>query len=132
MAKKSQIIETTATIKSITVGIHTDDVHFTALSLEAKDNVCMSNMIKEEAKVLVTMDLPEPDEQFPPVQSVAVVKGYTINKTCDNPKFRGLSFSTDQVALLTNYIRTEQELKLRFEVTQQELDFEGRNEEEPE
>lgn len=86
----------------------------------------MAAMIKNEAgpKVMVTIDLPTPDKDFPPIQGQATLKKLSVHKTCDEPKLVGMQISTGQVAQAASYIRAEQELEVTIEQIENELPFE--------
>lgn len=122
--KMNEVIKTTAVINSITVGCHADKVSFTALSLQPEENEVITNIVKTESPVRVCIDLPTPDENFPPVEVEGIMKGYKISKTCDAPDITGIQFSSGQVEQITNYIRSEQEIALTFTQIQKQLEFE--------
>lgn len=107
-------IKTTAVINQLTVGQHQDKISLTSFSLDGKDNEVITDMVKNERVVLLTIDLPKSDSNFPPIQVQGQLKGYKISKTCDAPDIINIQFSTDQVHQLANYIRAEQEVVLRF------------------
>lgn len=107
-------IKTTAVINQLTVGQHQDKISLTSFSLDGKDNEVITDMVKNERVVLLTIDLPKSDSNFPPIQVQGQLKGYKISKTCDAPDIINIQFSTDQVHQLANYIRAEQEVILRF------------------
>ena len=116
-------VETTAVINQLTVGCHKDNISFTSLSLKGKENEVITDMVKNERDVLMTIDLQMPDKQFPAIQVKGKMKGYTISKTCDAPKIINIQFSSNQVQQLTNYIRSKEEIKLVFTECEPELDF---------
>ena len=107
-------IETTAVINQITIGCHKDVISFTSLDFTGPDNVVVTDMVKKERDVLMTIDLPVPDEKFPPIQVKGKLNAHSISKTCDAPKMANIQFSSGQVAQLASYIRGEQPIKLVF------------------
>ena len=117
-------VETTAVINQLTVGCHKDNISFTSLSLSGEENEVVTDMVKNERDVLMTISLVMPDKNFPPIQVKGQLKGYTISKTCDSPKLINIQFSSGQVQQLTNYIRSEEEIKLSFVECEPELGFE--------
>lgn len=116
-------IKTTAVINQLTVGQHQDKISLTSFSLDGKDNEVITDMVKNERVVLLTIDLPKSDSNFPPIQVQGQLKGYKISKTCDAPDIINIQFSTDQVHQLANYIRAEQEVVLKFVEKEPELEF---------
>lgn len=121
-------VETTAVINQLTVGCHKDNISFTSLSLGGEENEIITDMVKNERDVLMTIALQMPDKQFPPIQVKGKLKGYSIAKTCDSPKLINIQFSSNQVQQLTNLIRSEEEIVLTFTECEPELDFEEREE----
>ncbi len=63
-----EIAKTTAVINSITVGCHKDKVSFTSLSLSAKENEVVTNIIKEQSPVRIKIDLKKHDKDFPAIE----------------------------------------------------------------
>ena len=118
-------IATTAIINQLTVGCHQDKISLTSLSLSGQDNEIITDMVKNERDVLLTIDLEVPDDQFPAIQVKGKLKGYKISKTCDAPDIINIQFSSGQVQQLTNYIRAEQKVALAFLEAEPELDFES-------
>ena len=118
-------VETTAVINQLTVGCHKDNISFTALSLNGEENEVITDMVKNERDVLMTIGLQMPDKNFPPIQVKGKMKGYTISKTCDAPKIINIQFSSGQVQQITNYIRSEEEIALTFTECEPELNFDG-------
>ena len=118
-------IVTTAIINQLTVGCHQDKISLTSFSLSGEDNEVITDMVKNERDVLLEIDMEVPDDNFPDIQVKGKLKGYKISKTCDAPDIINIQFSSGQVQQLTNYIRTEQQIKLTFLEAEPELDFEG-------
>jgi hypothetical protein len=116
-------IKTKAVINQLTVGQHQDKISLTSFSLKGKDNEVITDMVKNERVVLLTIDLEKPDASFPPIQVEGQLKGYKISKTCDAPDIINIQFSSDQVHQLTNFIRAEQEIVLKFVEKEPELEF---------
>lgn len=117
-------ISTTAVINQLTVGCHQDKISLTSFSLSGPDNEVITDMVKNERVVLLTIDLEgKPDKNFPPIQVEGQLKGYKISKTCDAPDIINIQFSTGQVNQLTGYIRAEQEVVLKFVEKEPEFEF---------
>lgn len=115
--------ETMATINQIIVKPHEDDISFAANFNKEADSI-LRKIIKDESPVAIVIDLPTPpDPQFPAIRVEGNLKSLKLSKTVDNPKITNVQFSSDQVQQLTNYIRNEQELKLRFIQLQADLPF---------
>ena len=87
-------------------------------------------MIREKAPINLTLSITEADENFPDIQVSGTVKTCDLNSTCTTPKFCGLLFSSDQVAQLTGYIRSKDEINIVIEPGQKEL-FDGDDDPEP-
>lgn len=119
--KLGKKVETTAVIKSCTVGCHSDKLYFSTLSFNEGDNKELAHMIKNEETVRVTIALQKPDKNFPPIQTEANLKNCTINKTCDNPNLINMKFSSGQIERITNYVRAEEEIRLTIQQIQNEL-----------
>ena len=126
-----KIIKTTAVINQLTVGCHQDKISLTSFSLDGKDNEVITDMVKNERVVLLSIDLPKIDKNFPPIQVQGQLKGYKISKTCDAPDIINIQFSSNQVQQLTNYIRAEQEVVLEFIEKEPELEFSENDAEAP-
>lgn len=124
--KKEQlnVIKTKAVINSLTVGCHEDKISFTSLSLNADEDGVITDIVKSESDVMLNIDLEVPDPNFPAIEVKGKLKKFTINKTCDSPNMINIQFSSGQAEQLTNYIRSEQEIVLKFTKLQQELPFE--------
>ena len=118
-------INTTAVINQLTVSCHQDKISLTSLSLSGVENEIITDMIKNESDVLLKIELPAPDKDFPPISVKGKLKVFKISKTCDTPNLINIQFSSDQVHQLTNYIRAEQEVSLEFIEAEPELDFEA-------
>lgn len=118
-----RMIMTTAVINQLTVGQHQDKISLTSFSLRGPDNEVITDMVKNERIVLLTIDLEKPDKNFPPIQVEGQLKGYKISKTCDAPDIINIQFSSGQVQQLTNYIRAEQEVVLKFVEKEPEFEF---------
>jgi len=116
-------VQTTAVINQVTVGCHKDKISFTALSLSGQENEVITDMVKNEKDVLLSIDLQVPDDKFPPIQVRGKLKGYKISKTCDSPDLVNTQFSSSQVQQLTNYIRSEEKIVLTFTECEPELEF---------
>ncbi len=114
-------IKTEAVINQLTIGKHEDKISFTSLHLNADENEIITRIVQDESPIALVIDLPKPDKNFPPIEVRGQLKKYTINKTCDSPNIIGLQFSSGQVEQLTNYIRAEQEIKLKIVQLQGEL-----------
>jgi len=116
-------IKTTAVINQLMVGCHQDKISLASFSLAGKDNEVITDMVKNERVVLLTIGLTKPDVNFPPIQVQGQLKGYKISKTCDAPDIINIQFSSGQVQQLTGYIRSEQEVVLKFVEKEPELEF---------
>jgi hypothetical protein len=117
-------IRTTAVINQLTVGCHQDKISLTSFSLSGPDNEVITDMVKNERVVLLTIDLEgKPDKNFPPIQVEGQLKGYKISKTCDAPDIINIQFSSDQVHQLAGYIRAEQQVVLKFVEKEPEFEF---------
>jgi len=121
-----KLIATTAVVNQLTVGCHQDRISLTSLSLSGENNEVITDMVKNERDVLLTINLEKPDNNFPPIQVRGRLKGYKISKTCDAPDIINIQFSSGQVQQLTNYIRSEQQIALTFLEAEPELDFDGK------
>jgi len=121
-------VKTTAVINQLSVGCHKDKISFKAISLTGDDNKVITDMVKNERDVLMTIDLPKPDKNFPPIQVKGKLKGYKISKTCDSPDVINVQFGSGQVEQLTNYIRSEEQISLVFLECEPELNFESEDE----
>jgi len=119
-------IATTAIINQLTIGCHQDKISLTSLSLSGQENEIITDMVKKERDVLLTINLEVLDNNFPPIQVRGKLKGYKISKTCDAPDIINIQFSSGQVQQLTNYIRGEQQIALTFLEAEPELDFDGK------
>jgi len=117
-------VETTAVINQLTVGCIKDNISFASLSLGGEENEVITDMVKNERDVLMTIALTMTDKQFPPIQVKGKLKGYSIAKTCDSPKIINIQFSSNQVQQIANLIRSEEEIVLTFTECEPELDFE--------
>lgn len=120
-------IATTAIINQLTIGCHQDKISLTSLSLSGQENEIITDMVKNERDVLLTINLEVPDKDFPAIQVKGRLKGYTISKTCDAPNIINIQFASGQVQQLTNYIRAEQKVALTFLEAEPGLDFEGKD-----
>ncbi len=116
-------VQTTAVINQLTVGAHKDRISFTALSLSGPDNEVITDMVKNERDVLMTITLSAADEKFPPIQVRGKLKGYKISRTCDAPDVINIQFSSNQVQQITNLIRSEEQIVLSFVECEPELGF---------
>jgi len=117
-------ILTTAVINQLSIGAHKDKVSFTSLSLTGEQNETITDMVKNERDVLITIGLEPPgDKQFPQIQVKGKLKGYKISKTCDSPDVVNIQFSSGQVEKLTNIIRSEEKIELTFTECEPELEF---------
>lgn len=119
-------VETSAIINQLTIGAHTDQISFTALNIgnEGDGDKVLRKIIKVESPVAMVIDLPTPDPKFPAIRVEGKLKSLKLNKTCDSPKIINIQFSSGQTEQLANYIRAEQEIKLKFIQIQEELPFE--------
>lgn len=125
--KVNKVIAKDVVLKSVTIGVHKDQITFESLSFSAEQNEVLTNIIKSEQspEVDVTLMLPgKVDKNFPPICSSATLKSNKINKTCDAPTFDGLSFSQGQLDQLAGYVKSEAELTLTILQKQQELPLE--------
>lgn len=123
--KKKLAIETTAVVNSLAIGAHRDKISFTALSLTGDENEVITDMVKNERDVLLSLCLEgDADPNFPDIQVRGKLKGFKINKTCDAPDVTSIQFSQTQVAQITGYIRAEHIIVLKFIEAEPELDFE--------
>lgn len=116
-------IQTTAVINQLTVGAHKDKISFTSFSLSGEENEVVTDMVKNERDVLLTIDLQMPDKKFPAIEVKGKLKDYKISKTCDAPSIINIQFSSNQVQQIANYIRSEEEISLTFTECEPELDF---------
>lgn len=114
-------VDTTAIINSLTVGTHKDKVSFTALSMSGEQNEVVTDMVKNERDVLMTISVVPQDKTFPPIQVRGKLKGYKISKTCDSPDVINIMFSSGQVEQITNLIRSEEQIDLTFTEVEPEL-----------
>ncbi len=119
-AKLGKHVTETAKIKSCSIGIHADNLVFCELNFSSEDQQVVSQLIKGEDAVLVTIEIPT-DAKWPKITAEATLKASKISKTCDNPSLVGLQFSTKQIGQLTNLIRTEEEIQLTITQVQAEL-----------
>lgn len=122
-------IETTAVITLLEIGLHEDDISFTALDFGDEGDKVMRKIIKEQSPVAMVIDLPSPDPKFPLVRVEGYLSRLQINKTCDKPIIKKIQFSSGQTSQIHGYIRAEQDIKLKFVQLAPELPFQA---EEPE
>ena len=123
--KGQRLIESTAIVNQLAVAAHKDKISFTSLNLTGHQNEIVTEMVKEEREVLLTISLDgPPDKSFPPIQVQGKLKGYKISKTCDSPDVVDIKFSQSQVSQLAGYIRGEHLVVLRFTEVQGDLPFE--------
>jgi len=136
MAKKQKTqvgksVSTSAQVNQLCVQPVKDKISFTSLSLSGEENEIITEMVKDERDVLVTIDV-ENAAACKPIQVRGKLKGYKISKTCDAPELINLQFSSGQVEQLTNYIRNSQEIRLTLLEAEPELPLEdGVSEKEP-
>ncbi len=116
-------ISATTLIANIDSGVHRDKLTFNQLNFASRDNGIASEMVKKEDNVLVTIDLLEPDKNWPKISGSAKIAKTNTSKTCDNLTFSGLQFSSKQVERIVNLIRAEEEIMLTVTVVQGEFEF---------
>lgn len=121
MVKNKDSFKTTATIKELTIGVHSDKITFIGLNLNNAQNDLMSEMVKTESGVRLTLGLQTPDAEFPDIVVEGTLKSHKISKTVDAPNIKGISFTSHQVDRIANYIRSEEELSVTFTKIQNEL-----------
>lgn len=124
--KLGRSVVVSAKIKDLTVGKHSDKINWTDLNFSAAQSEIVTEMVKQECEVLVTIDLPTPDPKFK-MQSKATLKSSKISKTCDAPSLVNMQFSTKQVMQLSNLIRSEEEISLSITEIQPELPMEAQD-----
>jgi hypothetical protein len=84
----------------------------------------MSDLVKRESEVSMIIELAKPGDGFPKIEVRGKLKRYVINKTCDAPAMSNIQFSSNQVHQITNYIRAEEEIVLKFIELEPELPYE--------
>ena len=86
-------------------------------------------MVENEERVAVQISLlGKTDPQFPPMEAIATMTGWKINKTSDAPTFKGLKFSPKQHERISRLIEAEETVELSIQQIQAELDLEAGNE----
>ena len=126
-------VETTAIITLLEIGVHEDDISFTALDFSVEGDKVMRGIIKEAAPVamIISLSATEADPNFPPIRVEGFLSRLQINKTCDKPIIKKIQFSSGQAAQIHGYIRNEEEIKLKFVQIQESLPFEEDEEKAP-
>lgn len=115
MSKKvGHIVRTEAVISSVEAGVHEDKINFGTLCIPAKETVKTSEMVHNESQVMLNIDLPSPDPNFPPIEAECMLANYKTNVKCDKPSIKHLRLSTDQVAQVASYARAEQQVIITF------------------
>lgn len=125
MAKKSKVgkaVVTDVTINSVTIGKNSDTLSFT--SLKPKEHELLALMVENEERVAVKISLKgKADPNFPPMEAIAIMAGYKINKGSDKPTFKALKFSPSHHERISRLIESEEEVELSIQQIQAELDL---------
>lgn len=124
-------IETTAVLKSIAVGFAGDNLVLSDCEFKGKQLEDLDKKVKEKAPILLTIKVDgEADDNFPPIQVGGTISKLDCNITCTTPSFKGLKFSSSQVAQLTTYVRGAEPVAITIEKGEAELFDEDQTEEE--
>lgn len=110
-----------AKIAKLTCNLKGDAIKFDELMFEAKDNGTLTEMLRHNAPVLLTISLD--GEQS--IQSSGTLTKSEVNVTNQNPKFTGLRFSPGQCEKLIRLMRSEADITVTIEQSQGELDLDG-------
>ncbi len=120
--KVGDAITVEVVINSVKIGKKEDVLSFTALKPD--DHEILAKLVEDSERVAVTISLSgEPDPKFLPMEAHATLTGYTINKTSDQPKFKGLKFSPGQHERISRLIESEEEITLSIQQIQKQLEF---------
>ena len=114
-------VNSTAKIKSVAAKPKEDTFKLGDFNLEAKDVKILDEMLKFGSEVIVTIEPQKEDPDFPKMAATGNLTKIDLHKTCQNPTFTGLVFSSDQFALLKNYMKAEEYVVVTIEQPQSEI-----------
>ena len=123
--KVGQVVRTEAVISNIDAGVHTEKLTFSTLSIPSKETCKTSEMVHNSSKIRLRIELPAPDENFPPIEGECTLVNYKTNVKCDKPNIKHLRLSTNQVGQIAGYVRAKQEVVVTFTEVNPGLPFEA-------
>lgn len=132
MAKKGLKVSATAKLVEVESSVKAEKLTFKELQFSLPDSGKLTEMLRNNTDVLLTITVEPESEGFPPIQSSGMLKKCESHITCQNPAFTGLRFSTEQCGKLIGYIRAETEITVTIEQPQGELFDENQDSAEPE
>jgi hypothetical protein len=121
MAKKGLKVSTLAKLVEVESSVKAEKLTFKELQFSLDDSSKLTEMLRNNTDVLLTITVEPEAEGFPAIQSKGMLKKCESHITCQAPAFTGLRFSTDQCAKLIGYIRAETEITVSIEQPQGEL-----------
>jgi hypothetical protein len=124
--KTGQVVKTEAVISSIEAGVHEETLSFGTLCIPAKETVKTTDMVHRESQILLNIDLPQPDPNFPPIEAKCMLANYKTNAKCDKPSVKHLRLSTDQIAQIAGYVRAAQDVIVTFTEINPGLPFDAK------
>lgn len=112
--KVGQVVRTEAIISNIDAGVHAEKLTFSTLSIPSKETCKTTEMVHNSSKIILRIELPTPDENFPPIEGECLLVNYKTNMKCDKPNIKHLRLSTEQVGQIAGYVRAKQEVVVTF------------------
>lgn len=125
-----KLIATNAIVKHCNCKANGQDLGFDNMQFSTKQVQQISDWIEAKQEVRVSIAQNKEPYSVEPISKAAIIKSCKINSTCQDLKFDGFKFDSEQIADINNYIISKELITVSIFPTQGELFQEQDNDQE--